>query len=137
MSNRGAPSLLLVSLILAHALAGAGTLEQASRAYHAGEYDVAHRLWLDSAEAGNPDAQINLAYLYESGQGAQRDPVRAFHWYLKAAEQGHADAQYQVGLMYELGQGVDKDIGEAELWYQRAIDQGYCPGELRDPADIR
>ncbi len=63
--------------------------------------------------------------------------MRAFHWYLQAAEQGHADAQYQVGLMYELGQGVDKDIGEAELWYQRAVDQGYCPGELRDPADIR
>lgn len=128
---------LLTALVLWSGVAAADVMEQAYRAYAEGDYALAHELWLDRAEQGDVDAQINLGHLYERGLGVERDRGRALEWYRSAAEQGSADAQYQVGLMHELGLGVEPDIHEAEGWYQLAIDQGFCPGELREPAEIR
>lgn len=127
----------LAAVVVLWTSAAADTMEEAYRAYAAGDYPRAQELWLSRARAGDTDAQINLGHLYESGLGVERDRRQALVWYRQAAEQGNPDAQFQVGLMHELGLGVEPDIQEAESWYQLATDQGFCPGELRDPAEIR
>jgi len=45
------------------------------------------------AQAGDPDAQYNLAYLYENGLGVAKDEAKALDLYQQAADQGHPEAQ--------------------------------------------
>ena len=45
------------------------------------------------AQAGDPDAQYNLAYLYENGLGVAKDETKALDLYQQAADQGHPEAQ--------------------------------------------
>ena len=45
------------------------------------------------SEAGDPDAQYNLAYLYENGLGVTKDETKALALYQQAADQGHPEAQ--------------------------------------------
>ncbi len=46
-----------------------------------------------SAEQGNAQAQCNLGYMYESGDGVIKDKEEAIKWYKKSAEQGNKDAK--------------------------------------------
>jgi TPR repeat protein len=45
------------------------------------------------AREGDPDAQYELAYLYENGLGVPKDETRALDLYQQAADQGHPAAQ--------------------------------------------
>ena len=60
------------------------------------------KLLTESANAGNADAQFNLAVCYYSGEGTAQDFKKAAEWMTKAAKQGHADAQKNLGFCYEL-----------------------------------
>ncbi len=51
------------------------------------------------AQEGNPDAQYNLAYLYENGLGVPKDETRALDLYQQAADQGHPAAQNNLNAM--------------------------------------
>lgn len=99
------------------------------------------------AEAGHPDAQVNLGNLYAKGYGVEQSYSTAFRWYLRAAEQGHPVAQGKLGLMYFYGLGLRKDHVEAERWFRSAAENGnadaasvlaslYASGEgvAKDPA---
>jgi len=106
------------------------------------------------AEAGDPEAQINLGVMYLDrdvvprdvrqavywfNKAAQGDPVRQYmigeiftsrglyadRWYEKAADQGHAKAQYMLGEMYYKGEGVPKALDKALEWFRKAADQGH------------
>ena len=78
---------------------------------------------------GNPDAQCNVAYYYEKGQGIAKDLVQAAIWYRKAAEQGHPISQYNLGCLYDKGDGVKQDNEEAFFWYRKATEQGYAQAQ--------
>ena len=45
------------------------------------------------AQEGDPDAQYNLAYIYENGLGVPKDETKALELYQQAADQGHPAAQ--------------------------------------------
>ena len=79
-----------------------------------------------AAKQGNADAQYQLGFMYETGQGVEQDYRRAAQWYEKAAAQGHAQAQYQLGCLYREGLGVEENYEEAEKWWQRAAAQGIA-----------
>jgi TPR repeat protein len=51
------------------------------------------------AQEGDPDAQYNLAYLYENGLGLPKDEAKALELYQKAADQGHSDASNSLDAM--------------------------------------
>lgn len=53
------------------------------------------------AQKGDPDAQYNLAYLYENGLGVPKDEARALDLYQQAADQGHSAAQSNLNAMSE------------------------------------
>lgn len=76
------------------------------------------------AEAGDPEAQFELAWAYEQGKGVAQSYEEAVKWYRKAADQGYADAQYNLGGCYCRGEGVEQSYEEAVKWFRRAADQG-------------
>ena len=71
-----------------------------------------------------PEAQFNLAQLYDRGRGAAADPSETARLYRAAADQGHAGAQVNLGRQYRDGRGVARDDTEAVRWYRRAAGQG-------------
>ena len=73
-----------------------------------------------AAEGGDAVAQVNLGFLYASGEGVPQNFAEAARWYRKAADQGHADAQYKLGFLYTQGQGVPKNFAEAYFWLNLA-----------------
>jgi len=52
---------------------------------------IAH--WQKEANAGDADAQYNLAYIYENGLGVPKNEAKALELYQQAANQGHSPAQ--------------------------------------------
>ena len=74
-------------------------------------------LW-PAARSGNADAEELIGVMYALGLGVERDPIRAFDWYLRSAMKGHPGAQSGVGWYYEVGLGMPApDLVRAYLWY--------------------
>ena len=57
-------------------------------AYEAGDYRRAVTVWTTLAEQDHVDAQINLGFMYDYGNGVERDHQTAAHWYRAAASRG-------------------------------------------------
>jgi TPR repeat protein len=68
-------------------------------AWSAGDYDGAIAAWRPLAQAGDPDAQFNLAQAYRLGRGVRQDLAEAERLYALAARQGHLRAADTYGLM--------------------------------------
>ncbi len=121
----------------AHAAADSA---EGQRAYAAGHYQDARRLWAASAEGGDAQAQLDLASLYDLGEGVARDPATAYRWYRRAAEAGLTAAEFNVAVMRDTGDGVARDTTDAALWYGRAAAHGdrraqYNLGQLYAAGD--
>lgn len=76
-----------------------------------------------AAEAGSPEAQFELAKIYESGLGVTPDPARALELYRAAAAQDFADAINDLGfLTYQGDLGLEPDPEAALVLFGRAAD---------------
>ena len=111
------------------------------------EFVTAHQLFLDLADKGIAEAQINLGMMFESGQGVPQDFNEAIRWYRLAAGQKLIKAQEKLnlllkkaaepqinlslGMMFESGQGVPQDFNEAIRWYRLAADQGLIKAQKK------
>jgi len=90
-------------------------------AYDRANYASALKVWLPQAKRGDPQAQVTLGEIYESGMGGGlADPQLAFRWYKKAADQGNSRALLNLGNLYEKGLGVKKDLKLALNYYRKA-----------------
>lgn len=58
------------------------------------ESQIAH--WQKEANAGDADAQYNLAYIYENGLGVPKDEAKALELYQQAADQGYSPVKNNV-----------------------------------------
>ncbi len=70
----------IIAVLLLAALGGtavAGPYEDAISAYERGDYATALREFRVLAAQGRADAQYNLGFLYENGQGAPQDYAQA------------------------------------------------------------
>jgi TPR repeat protein len=76
------------------------------------------------ADKGYAREQVELAEAYMRGQGVQRDPALAAHWYEMAARGGDPAAEHQIGYLYSAGLGVPRDLARAVHWYQLAASSG-------------
>ena len=90
------------------------------------DFKTAVKWFQKAADQGNADAQINLGFCYQEGQGVPQNYDKAVKWYQKAADQGNAGAQNNLGFCYQEGQGVPQDYDEAVKWYLKAADQGFA-----------
>jgi TPR repeat protein len=127
---RRCASTCLIFIMLAVPDLGSGRLAAASfaeglAAFDAGDYRAAYNHWRSLAEAGNPEAQVALAGLLESGgPGVGRDVRAAADWYRKAALAGDAVAQMNLAQFYAEGRGVRQDRICALAWFTLAAKQG-------------
>lgn len=80
-----------------------------------------------AAQANDPFAQNEVAYMYAAGKGVARDLHKAFLYYEKAANHGLASAQYSLGLMYRHGLGTTKNKALAHQWFKRSAGNGFMP----------
>lgn len=97
---------------------------KAYAAYKAGDYAQAYDIWLPLAEAGNTTAIINIANMYEQGQGREVDLAKSVEWLRRGAELGDTRAQLYLGLAYEKGRGAERDNRQAARWFRAAAEQG-------------
>ena len=98
--------------------------------YKMGHYDAAREIWEGLAAKGNTTAMINLANLFQQGQGVTEDQKKATALVLQAAEAGDARAQYEIGIAYERGATVERDIVKASSWLKKSADQDYSDGQF-------
>jgi len=108
---------LAIPALSGSALAG---VKEGVDAWQAGNHAKAVAEWRGPAEAGDADAQFNLAQAYKLGRGVPADLKLAQAWYQKAAVQGHEQAQANLGLI--LFQNGDRK--GAMPWIQKAADRG-------------
>ncbi len=87
---------------------------------------------LKKAEAGDIDAQHDLASAYYWGEDIAENHAEALRWYRKAADSGHADSALEIGRMYLKGVISKTDPREAARWFTKAMGYGielwkiYC-----------
>ena len=109
------------------------------------EFALARQLFLNLADKGMAEAQINLGMMFESGQGVPQDFKEAIRWYRLAADQGLIKAQeklnsllkksakaqinFGLGMRFESGEGVPQDFEEAIRRYQLAADLGLIKAQ--------
>lgn len=101
-------------------------------------------LYRKAAEAGHPEAQVELAGMIEAGVGVDEDPDEAAKWYEKSAQNGCAEAQYKVAEMkfssairwfeqaslnvddgvarFESMKKYKRDLSRSVEWYRKAAD---------------
>jgi hypothetical protein len=93
---------------------------------------------LEKAQAGDANAEFDVGYAYEVGEGVTQDLTKAAFWFRKAADHGDAGAQYSLALLYNTGQGVPQDYAEGYFWSELAATgkvEGVKPevlAQLRD-----
>jgi TPR repeat protein len=114
-------STLFLSALSSPALAG---FDEGVAAYQSGDLPLAVKEFRAAAEAGNTDAQFNMALMYERGIGVSKDEQESVVWYRKSAEQGNSTAQFNLAVMYENGRGTAVDFHQAHHWYRKASVQG-------------
>lgn len=87
-------------------------------------YATAMRAWSDLAEAGDPEAQHNIGYMYEEGLGVTQQYDVAMEWYRRAADGGLAEAEHNLGMMYVDGRGVAKSWAQGLIYFRKAALKG-------------
>lgn len=89
-----------------------------------GGESVALKWYQDLADHGEPDAQYNLGFMYETGFSVPKDDGKAAQWYARAAEKKNVPAQLRLGMMYLAGAGVKQSEIQASKWLQAAGARG-------------
>ena len=102
-------------------------MDRAQRAYDAKDYETALDIYLYFAEdeRWGAVATMQLAQMYEVGEGVSQDYKEALKWHLLAAKQhNNSWSQFVLGTFYSNGQGVQRNEQESINWYKKASKQG-------------
>lgn len=113
-------ALLFVSMTMTTSAAFANENEKAFLAAEAGDYATATKTWGTLAEAGNAEAQFNLALMYHSGASGDVNESEAVKWYQKSAQSGYPKAQEFLAVAYREGWfGLPRDQKQADYWFKQ------------------
>ncbi len=112
---QGVSVVVFFTLIISNA--SANSFDTASKAYRAGEFKKAARIYSSLAGQGDAAAQFSLGEMYVKGKGVPQNDNEAFKWYRLAAEQGLAQAQYNLGSLYAEGKGISQSYQDAYAWW--------------------
>jgi TPR repeat protein len=88
------------------------------------DYREAFKWFQLAAKQGLNGAQVDLAYLYVTGYGTEKDLEQAAHWYSLAAAQGNPNGEYSLGICYMHGEGLEQNLVLARKWIGLALTHG-------------
>jgi Sel1 repeat-containing protein len=128
LRTAGAALAAVIILVLAAFVAGIGPFARVhSYPTALAPKDPAQRLayFQRGAQAGDPNAEMQLAIIYAKGDGVAQDYTTAATWFRAAGNSGVARAQFDLGVMYERGRGVPVDLTQATDWYLKAAQGGF------------
>ena len=134
-SRRGFGRPGLCTLLLAAALTltcGAADLADVNEGlvdFSAGRFGEAFAAWQAAAKAGNPDGDLYMGVLYDTGEGVVQDYAKALAFYKRAADAGSAAGAFNVGVFYDSGIGVAANPREAAVWYRKAAAKDFARAE--------
>lgn len=80
--------------------------------------------WFGRCADSVPTACFNLASMYCTGDGVERNPSKAFGMFKGLADNGDSDAMFQTGKMLLAGEGVDQDPHLGLEYVVKAADAG-------------
>lgn len=90
---RPGTALLLIAATVGLGSPARADLYGASSEYKKGDYAHAFSDFMALAELGQPQAQFNVAAMYETGQGVDQSDIHAYAWASLAAENGYSEAE--------------------------------------------
>ena len=82
-----------------------------------------------SANAGLPIAQYELARLHDSGTGVPKDLGLSRSWTEKAAEGGNVKAMYDLAVFMAEGEGGPRSYTGAAEWFRKAAAHGVVDSQ--------
>lgn len=94
------------------------------REWHHQDDIVRFERLLETARAGDPEAQSCLGDFYSLGRGTDKSDVDAFVWYKMAADQGNINGIYCLAYAYLKGLGVQVNQEEALRLFLKAATLG-------------
>ena len=74
-------------------------------------YPMALKWLRKAADQGNPEAQDNVGWMYETGHGVAQDTDVGQHWFLRSANQG-----YEGGMVH-MAESYMAEDNEAEIYF--------------------
>lgn len=77
-------------------------------------------IWMETAQAGDPEAMTIVGEIYERGLDGAPDYATAATWYQKAVDKGYSRAMFSLGSLYEQGLGVEEDKLKALNLYRQS-----------------
>ena len=78
-----------------------------------------------AADAGLPEAMLNLAIAYKDGVGVEKDMSQFSAWTKKAADADLPEAMFDLAIAYKDGLGVEKDMSQLFAWTKKAAEAGF------------
>lgn len=114
---------LLLGILPAHADYRAGL-----RAYGAGKFSQAQKIWLAAARGGERRAQFRLGRMQVHGVGVKQQPEAGSAWLIKAARAGSMRARLELAELYFIGERLPNDYAAALRWSQAAAEAGSAQG---------
>lgn len=85
---------------LKRATGARNALENACDLFESGERKRSIKLFMKAASMGSLEAQVNLANLYDEGDGLKEIFDKVRYWYKRAISGGCPDAAYNLGVSY-------------------------------------
>ena len=99
-------------------------------------YSLAVSHLTEAAENNHHTSQLQLGYMYYSGEGVKRKESESFRWYREAIKNGEihsARDQYCIGMLYR--RGAFKNPTKAWEWLELAAVQGH-PEAQKELAEL-
>lgn len=88
-------------------------------------YEKAFSQYMESAENGDADAQLEVGSFYYYGRmRSGKDYLKSIPWFEKSANQGNSNAYNSLGIIYQNALGVEKNLKKAYDYYLKGAELG-------------
>lgn len=126
MAVKAKPAVFALMLaVMIVALPARADYATAQRAYAAGDYGEAFRLWKSLADQGQADPQRLVGNMLLNGQGIAQDIELALDYFHLATAQDDVEALITLANLYREGGPVDPDYKQAVDMLYRAAETGH------------
>ncbi len=92
--------------------------------YDKQDFSKARKYFEKACELNSGSGCNFLGFLYENGQGVEKDLIKAAYFYPKACELNSGGGRAALGDLYYDGEGVEKNLIKAAQFYSKACRLG-------------